>query len=565
MSTRSTRSRADLRIRSKRLIVVVITIVALLLAAGALSSCGSSDEPAATASTGTSGLVSTTTPGTGTLDSIVWDLPQGEPTTLDPVKAGDYGPCFVSSQLHDTLVRYSPDWELGPGIAESWDYADDKTLVFTIRQDAKFWDGNPVTADDVLYSLQRSATWDSGSIWAGFFSNVKSMEKTGDWEVTIKFNKPDELLLKELATSGGGIVEKSYVEKVGDKKYGAGMNVMGSGPYKITSWKSGSEITLEAVPGYWDPALQPKIQKVTLKFITDTSTMTSALLSGELDGAYEVSPTAIPAFKSATNGKMYFGPSLAISELAISNPDGPMGNPQLRTALAMALDRKAIVEKVYNGAALPNKTFTPPSAWDPEALDIYQKAYDEITVPGETADIEGAKQIVAGESGADKPMVMAVMAGDQLELQLASIVQQAAKDIGMTIELKQLQPMDMSNYFYVPEYRKGIDMAVTLGFLDVPDPLDYTSLFFGEGALFNWINYQNPEVEQLLTEARQTMDPTARANLFVEAQAQYMKDMIVIPIAQNTVTLYMNNRISGAPVSFTYMWLPGLAMLGGTE
>jgi peptide/nickel transport system substrate-binding protein len=565
MSARSTRSRAGMRIRSKRLSVAVITIVALLLAAGALSSCGSSDEPSSTSSTATSGLVSTTTPGTGTLDEIVWDLPQGEPTTLDPVKAGDYGPCFVSSQLHDTLVRYTPDWKLGPGIAESWNYVNDKTLVFTIRQDAKFWDGNPVTADDVLYSLQRSATWDSGSIWAGFFSNVKSMEKTGDWEVTIKFSNPDELLLKELATSGGGIVEKSYVEKVGDKKYGAGMNVMGSGPYKITSWKSGSEITLEAVPGYWDPSLQPKIQKVALKFITDTSTMTSALLSGELDGAYEISPTSIPAFANSTTGKVYLGPSLAISEIAISNPDGPMGNPQLRTALAMALDRKAIVEKVYNGAGVPNKTFTPPSAWDPEALDVYQKAYDEITVPGETADIEGAKQIVAGESGADKPMVMAVMASDQLELQLGSIVQQAAKDIGMTIKLKQLQPMDMSNYFYVPEYRKGIDMAVTLGFLDVPDPLDYTSLFFGEGALFNWINYSNPEVEQLLTEARQTMDPTARANLFVEAQAQYMKDMIVIPIAQNNVTLYMNNRISGAPVSFTYMWLPGLAMLGGTQ
>jgi peptide/nickel transport system substrate-binding protein len=550
---------------SKRAVAVWCATVFVLLLAVVMSSCGSSDEPTPGDTSGASALVSTTTPGAGTLDSIVWDLPQGEPTTLDPVKAGDYGPCFVSSQLHDTLVRFSPEWELGPGIAESWDYVDDLTLVFTIRQDAKFWDGNPVTADDVLYSLQRSATWDSGSIWAGFFSNVKSMTKTGDWEVTIKFTKPDELLLKELGTSAGGIVEKSYVEKIGDAKYGAGMNVMGSGPYKLTSWKSGSEITLEAVSGYWDADLQPKVQDVTLKFITDTSTLTSALLSGELDGAYEVSPTAIPAFEGATNGKMYLGPSLAISELAISDPDGPMGNPRLRTALAMALDRKAIVEKVYNGAAVPNKTFTPPSAWDPEAIDIYQNAYDAITVPGETADIEGAKQIVAGETGADEPMVMAVMASDQLELQLASIVQQAAKDIGMTIKLKQLQPMDMSNYFYVPEYRKGIDIGMTLGFLDVPDPLDYTSLFFGEDALFNWIDYKNPEVEQLLEQARQTMDPTERANLFVEAQAQYMEDMIVIPIAQNTVTLYMNDRVSGAPVSFTYMWLPGLAMLGGTE
>ncbi len=562
MSARVTRGRT----RPGKRILGVLCVTVLLLAAVLLSSCGSSNEPASTASTAAaSGLVSSTTPGTGTLDSIVWALPLGEPTTLDPVKAGDYGPCFVSSQLHDTLVRYSPEWELGPGIAESWDYVNDKTLIFTIRQNAKFWDGNPVTADDVLYSLQRSATWDSGSIWAGFFSNVKSMKKTGDWEVTIKFANPDELLLKELATSAGGIVEKSYVEKVGDQKYGAGMNVMGSGPYKITSWKSGSEIALEAVPGYWDANLQPKVQKVALKFITDTSTLTSALLSGELDGAYEVPATSIPAFESSTIGKIYLGPSLSISELAISNPDGPMGNPQLRTALAMALDRKAIVEKVYNGAALPNKTFTPPSAWDPAAYDVYKNAYDAITVPGETADVEGAKQIVASQPGADKPMVMAVMAGDQLELQLASIVQQAAKDIGMTINLKQLQPMDMSNFFYVPEYRKGIDMGMTLGFLDVPDPLDYTSYFFGKDAYFNWIGYSNPEVEQLLEKARQTLDPVERANIFAEAQALYTKDTIVIPIAQHNEVLYMNDRISGAPVSFTYMWLPGLAMLGGTQ
>ena len=91
--------------------------------------------------------------------------------------------------------------------------------------------------------------------------------------------------------------------------------------------------------------------------------MTSALLSGELDGAYEISPTSIPAFANSTTGKVYLGPSLAMSEIAISNPDGPMGNPQLRAALAMALDRTAIVDKVYNGAGIPNKTFTPPSAW----------------------------------------------------------------------------------------------------------------------------------------------------------------------------------------------------------
>ena len=553
--------------RVPRLGALVISILALVVAAVVLPGCGKSVTPASSsAGTATSPAVSlqTTTPaGTGTLDAMTWDLTMGEPTTLDPLKAGDYGPCFVSSQLHDTLVRYSPDWKLGPGIAESWTQPNDKTIVYAIRTDAKFWDGNPVTADDVVYSLMRNMDPKSGSIWGAFFSNVKSITKTGANEVTVSFNKPDELFNKEMGVSAGGIVEKAYVEKVGAAKYGSGTKVMGSGPYILKAWNPGSEIDLAANPSYWDAALQPKVANVTLKFITDTSTITSALLSGEIDGTYEVPPTSIPALKSASTGKLYFGPSLSVSEIVISDSTGPMGDPKLRQALSMAIDRQAIVDKVFNGAAVANKTIIPATAWDPEAIDIYKQAYDAL--PSLTPDIAAAKQIVASTPGADKPMVMAVVAGDQRELELASVVQQAAKDIGMTIDLKQLQPMDMSNYFYVPEYRKGIDMGMTLGFLDVPDPLDYTSYFFGKGALFNWIGYSNPAVEKKLELARQTLDPTARAQLITEAQALYTVDVPAIPLAMDAEILFMNNKISGAPVSFTYMWIPSLAMIGGTQ
>ena len=554
------------RTRASRFGVLVIALFALVLAVTPLAGCGKSVSPSSSAGTETSpavSLQSTTPAGTGTLDSMTWDLTLGEPTTLDPLKAGDYGPCFVSSQLHDTLVRYSPDWTLGPGIAESWTQPNDKTIVYTIRSDATFWDGNPVTPDDVVYSLTRNMDPTSGSIWGAFFSNVKSITKTGANEVTVSFSKPDELFNKEMGVSAGGIVEKAYVEKVGAAKYGSGTKVMGSGPYILDSWKPGTEIVLKANPSYWDPALTPKVAAVTLKFITDTSTVTSALLSGEIDGAYEVPPTSIPALKSASTGKLYFGPSLSVSEIVISDPKGPMGDPKLRQALSMAIDRQAIVDKVFNGAAVANKTITPSTSWDPEAIDIYKQAYDAL--PSLTPDIAAAKQIVASTPGADKPMVMAVLAGDQRELQLASVVQQAAKDIGMTINLKQLQPMDMSNYFYVPEYRKGIDMGMTLGFLDVPDPLDYTSYFLGEGALFNWIGYSNPAAEKKLELARQTLDPAARATLITEAQALYTADVPVIPLAMDAEILFMNNKVSGAPVSFTYMWIPSLAMVGGTQ
>ena len=129
--------------------------------------------------------------------------------------------------------------------------------------------------------------------------------------------------------------------------------------------------------------------------------------------------------------------------------------------------------------------------------------------------------------------MLALLAGDQTELQLASVVQQAASSIGLTIKLKQMQPLDFSNAFFIPSYRKGIDLMVTFGFLDIPDPLDYLALFYGPEPIFNWINYDNPTVLNNVAKARATFDATQRAQLVTEAQAQYMKDEVVIPIANN--------------------------------
>ena len=154
---------------------------------------------------------------------------------------------------------------------------------------------------------------------------------------------------------------------------------------------------------------------------------------------------------------------------------------------------------------------------------------------------------------------------DEIALELGSIVQQAASEIGLTIKLKPLQPMDMSNFFYIPSYRKGIDSGVTLGFLDIPDPLDYTSYFFGPAALFNWINYSNPQVEKDINLARETYDPAKRASYIVAAQTIYNHDLVAIPLTSDDVILFMNNRISGAPSSFAYIYLPSLAMIGGTH
>jgi peptide/nickel transport system substrate-binding protein len=544
--------------RSTAAILVAFGLVAVLV----ISGCGSSK----TAQQGTSPgvqLQSTTAPAVGTLSQITWDLPAGEPTTLDYAKAADYSPDMVISNICDYLLRLNPDWTVGPALAVSWTNPNPTTWVYNLRKDVKFWDGNPVTAADVVFSLQRNLDPKVQPVNGGFFAYVKTITATGPYQVTVTLTQPDELFNKEMATIAGGITEKAFVEKAGAQFGTAKGGVMYSGPYMLKNWSPGSEIVLEKNPNYWDPAYTPKVQTVVLKFIVDSSTLTSALLSGQIDGAYEVPATSVPELKSAATGKLYFGPGLTVSEVVPTGQPGPMANPELRRALSMALDRTAIANAIFNGAAIPNKTLTPPNAWDPQATDIYKAAYDAL--PSLTPDVAGAKQIVAGQTGTSTPIVLAFLAGDQVELQLSSVIQQAAANIGLTIKLKPMQPLDFSNAFFVAQYRKGIDLMLTFGFLDIPDPLDYLALFYGPQPIFNYMNYQNPLVLGNIAKARATTDPKLRAQLVVAAQAQYMKDMVLIPLANNDEVLFMNERITGAPVSFAYIYEPSLALVGSAK
>jgi peptide/nickel transport system substrate-binding protein len=283
---------------------------------------------------------------------------------------------------------------------------------------------------------------------------------------------------------------------------------------------------------------------------------------------YETPMAAIPALREATTGKLYYGPSLITTAVVPVNPDSPIGNANIRKALSLAIDRQVIVDNVYYGAAMINKTITPPTAWDPnpEARTIYEQAY--AAIPGDEPDLEAARALVAAESGTDQPMTLAYAAGSQDMLQIVSIVQQAAKDIGLTVELKPIQPLDYSNAFYMEEYREGIDMLLTIGFQSQPDPLDLLPMIIGPYAFFNWIGWEGPKPDEAwgyLEAAGMSFDPVERATLITKAQKLFMADTISIPLTCNYEVLFMNNRVSGAPTSFAYLGAPCLAMLGGTK
>lgn len=542
----------------------------LVAAATALAACsgggsgGSGSGASATGGTAAQQTAELVTPaGKEGMDTLVWNLPDGEPTTLDYIQAGDYSPDTVISNMCDTLVRQNPDYSIKPNLASSWEYsADHLTLTYKLRQDVKFWDGTPLTAKDAAYSMKRNMSTTNGAINGGFYANVSSIEAQGDDTVVVRFTKPDELFNKEMATVAGMVSQESYTKAKGEKFGTAAGGVMCSGPFEFVSWKPGSQIELKANPDYWDAEYKPRVKNVVIKFITDTSSMISALKSGELDGAYHVPYIAYPALaQGGGQTSLFAGRSL---ELALLLPigEGPGADPKIRRALSLVIDRAAIAKALYQGiGAEPNYTLLSPSLWDPTATDVYRQALTALNIPAKP-DAAAAKKALEGSANASKPIALAVMAGDQHTLQLATLIQAEAQSIGLDVKIQQLQPLQFSNAFYIPSARKGLDFIFTEGWADVADPLDYLTLTLLPDGALNMANYNNPQVTDLLDKARQTFDDTERAKLITQAQAIYEGEQAVVPIEQVKSLLYMNGKITGGIPSFSYVFLPNLARIG---
>lgn len=215
------------------------------------------------------------------IDNLVWDLPFGEPTSIDYIYAADYGPDMVVSNLCESPWRLHTDFSYGH-LATSWKYSDDKlTLTFQLRDDVKFWDGKPLTADDAAYSLLRNMDADL----AGYNASAECLDDQGDRAARADGDLQGagcELFIKEMSHVAGDVVEKAFVEKAGKDFGNATGGVMCSGPFKLDAWNAGKNILLSANADYWNPDGKALPQKVEIRFVMDTTALTQALKTGEI-------------------------------------------------------------------------------------------------------------------------------------------------------------------------------------------------------------------------------------------------------------------------------------------
>ena len=528
------------------------TLAAILAACGSNSSSSSGSNATSTATQ--VGTATTTPAPTGELDQLKWGLFY-EPGPLDWIYCYNYEENTVVTNITESLMRLTPQLLIEPGLAESHSAPDNLTNVYTIRQGVKFHDGTPMTTADVVFSMKRHLN--PASYWAFAYFNVKSIEQTGAWEVTVHMKRPDVIFPGLMATPAGGVGPQAYVTAKG-KNYGtAKAGPVGTGPFKFTSWNPGSNITLSRNDAYWDSAHAPKTKSVVFSFIPEESTMTTGLLSGEIDGAYHTPYSGLSQLRSSSVGTLYLGKSMLFTVIYVNTTTGPLANSNVLKALLKATDRQALASTVYSGAATPlPSTMTPLDQWgyaQSQAATAYQK------LPPPVLDLEGAKKLMQGVDTSGT-IVIATRASFQRYINIATIVQDAGKKLGLNIQIKPINPNDYGNLFFSDSARKGIDLFISENYADIPEPLETLYITVtpqpANALTYNYNHYNNPPVTSDLRKAVAEPDPSKRASLIIDAQSVLANQPATLPLASPAVPLFLNKRATGAPASFCYLYYP---------
>ncbi len=503
-------------------------------------------------------LATTTAPGTESVAQVNWNLPY-EPLSLDPMLTFNYAENTVDANLCEGLLRMNPDLTTSPGLAEKVETPDDTTLVYTLRDGVKFWDGSPLTPADVVYSIDRqSGANNADSYYSEYFTSVKSVEQTGAREVTVHLSKPDALFGQAMSTAAGAIVKASYAKKAGEQFGTPKGGLMCTGPFKLDNWAAGKSIDIVKNADYWDTDLIPKVEKLSFSFIADETTAVNALRSGDVDGQFfYLPPTGLNQLTDSKTVQTTYGKSFVFFTLAGANPEGPFSDPKVRQALLAAIDRQGIADVVFQGAAIPAPTLAGPDYWGDQRA-LFEPAFKEF---GTKSDPAAAKQLLEGIDTSQE-ITIAIQGSSAVHEQTANLIQAAGESIGLKIKTKVIPVEQFGNIYYDPKAREGLDAFFTTWYGNVTDPLDVYQVF-SKGGQSNFGGYTG--VSDLIDQARATLDDAERAKTTIEIQAKVTQDLPWTPLTYMPTILVQSSKISGAVPSIAYLSYPWAAGIGGVK
>lgn len=533
----------------------LVLATALLSAAALVTACSGPPRGAGQAAVQ---LSADTPPAKGELDSFTWAT-YAEPPTLDYVQAFDYPQNTVLANVCESLMRWTPQLTLAPGLAERASNPDPTTWVYDLRPGVHFHDGTVMTADDVVYSLGRQTDPNNASAWAQVFQNVDSVTGTGPLQVTVKLKQPDSQFPQYMATAAGVVAARAGVEAAG-KDYGTSGGLDCTGPFKLGTWAKGQSIELQRFDDYW--GTRAKSKKVVFSFLTDPSARTNAMLTGDVDGGYLIPTESYDRLRGSGAGTLYFGEGLSTVNLNVTSMDGPLGDLRVRQALSLALDRSGFVKAGLAGAGTVTGSLTTRAVWAGAPDDVRKTAFEHLAPTAQ--DVDRARSLVKEAGAEGRTITVATSTVGQDVSLLATAVQAAGARIGLNVRLRTIAPNAFTALFTDPKAREGLDLFPETYYDSITDPLDLL-VNFRTGAYQNFAGYSDKEYDDLVDRATAEYDPAARGAIEAKLQRTAAEKLLWIPVAEWPTAVFLNKRLTGAPTTIAYMYHPWAADVGAAR
>lgn len=518
------------------------TVLAAALAASMITGCGSSGSGNQTsgdsaASSGSSG------------DEVVFTIGfNREPPSMDPKDFNSSACTLIGYDCYDTLLNFSIDGsDLEPCLAESWEQVDDTTYTYKIREGVKFSDGNDMTMDDVLYSMERVT--DEAYSMSYLFNSVDHFEVDPDtWTLTVYLKEPDATWKYVPATSACIIVEKSVVEAEGDNYGQINGSCVGTGPYMLDSWESGSEIVTVKNPYYWNDPDSLDVDKVVYEVIADDTSRALAAQSGQIDYTRSLSSATLPTYQSCSNMTIYDYEGTTATFLALNTEKAPFDDVNARKAVAYCIDKNALTSLIggeYSTAQgafiLPRSMFLlDDTAWNEanDTLESYQQDFDKA-----------AEALAASDSPDGFEFEIYCQPSSKAG---AEAVQSMIKESGLpiTVKITEIQPSDSFSVQYGftkdEEGHRAYDMYFGGWTSDWLDPTGYMRNLLWSGSNYeggaNMAAYSNEEFDSLLNQSYLETDDSVRSDLMLQAMEIAVDDCPYIPLYETRDTYIINDK-----------------------
>ena len=457
-------------------------------------------------------------------NELVVGIAQDLDDSLDPHKTVKAGTREVMFNVFEGLMKPTPNGDLTPAIAESYEVSEDRmTYTFHLREGVQFHNGKTVTAEDVVYSIQRcAAATETGIVQVEAFSVIQDIKTPDDKTVAITISEPSNEFISYMTTA---ILPADY-----DKQDTA---PVGTGPFKFVSRTAQDSVVLEKFDGYWGTPAQ--LDKVTLKIIENADSLMMSLQSGAIDLCAHLTSTQVAQLEKDFN--VAEGTMNLVQAMYLNNAEKPFDDVRVRQALCYAVDKQEIIDLAFDGYGSPIGSSMYPA---------FGKYFDDSLTNYYTKDVEKAKALLA-EAGypGGFDMTITVPSNYKPHMDTAEVLVQQLAQIGVNAAIEPIEWESWVSDVYVGRQFQSTVVGVDASNMTARALLERFTSDYGK----NFINYNNAEYDALFRQTLTAYDDAEQTALYKQmlanltenaanAYIQDLADLVAVRKGVEGVTFY---------------------------